>query len=258
MSPGESKRRAFTLIELLVVIAIIALLMSILLPALGQARQAARTLVCSTNLRNIGQAAHLYAQDNRSYAPRDHWNQGGAPLSSGGNYAHFFFASRLSHYVNGPEIPIERETEGHRRHLYDIFKDIKTYHCPELSSTEYTLHYCVNGVDFNKGIGSSAATGILDEIPKPSDVFYFGEINRLSNLWEGDEMAWEYFDVIRRDEMPFDGYDLNPTPRLIRGDDSRHGGSTTLSFFDGHAEQVKLTPEDFHMRLLHPKADLGF
>jgi len=58
------QKSAFTLIELLVVISIIAVLMAILLPSLNRAREQARTVYCSGNLKNIHMAFLMYAEDN--------------------------------------------------------------------------------------------------------------------------------------------------------------------------------------------------
>lgn len=66
----------FTLIELLVVIAIISLLVSILLPSLTKARDLARTVMCMTQLRNLGLATAQYMTDYNNYYPIAGWDTG--------------------------------------------------------------------------------------------------------------------------------------------------------------------------------------
>lgn len=67
--PANTLQRGFTLIELLVVISIIALLIGILLPALGAARKTAQNAVCMSNLRQLGIASVAYGDDHDGYLP---------------------------------------------------------------------------------------------------------------------------------------------------------------------------------------------
>ncbi len=75
---------AFTLVELLVVIGIIALLISILLPALNAAKESARVATCLSNLRQIGQAMQTYIADNKGYiVPGSYRDTSQAPNANG-------------------------------------------------------------------------------------------------------------------------------------------------------------------------------
>jgi prepilin-type N-terminal cleavage/methylation domain-containing protein/prepilin-type processing-associated H-X9-DG protein len=99
-------KRAFTLIELLVVIAIIAILASLLLPALAAAKQNAWKSSCISNLKQIGLGMRMFADDNDDHYPQ-----------SGGS---------ITWNLADPNSP----TNGWMEQIYGYVQNTNVYHCP--------------------------------------------------------------------------------------------------------------------------------
>jgi len=223
-----SRRRVdgFTLIELLVVIAIIALLMGILMPALSRAKKQGQAVRCLSNLKQIGVAAYLYAQDNEMMVPRDethgHWMVLFAP------------------YVGGRSNRVVEWTE------------VDIYNCPSYPHKEQTVDYCSNAWDPKMNKELRRATK-LDDFKRPGQIIYIADYEYIPNAAQiqiigksedlgklPEKLRW--LDIYNEKHLP-SGSDTDR--RVAR---ERHGKFTNCVFADGHSDKVNsmdMTPWDW-------------
>jgi prepilin-type N-terminal cleavage/methylation domain-containing protein len=111
----HQSRRGFTLIELLVVIAVIAVLLAILLPSLGKARETGRQTVCASNIRQMIIATNAYALDFKDAIwPAEGWGRYGRPLSDSPNSLVIYEPGQLFKYCGEVDKIVECPTSKRR------------------------------------------------------------------------------------------------------------------------------------------------
>ena len=211
----KNQPHAFTLIELLVVVSIIALLVSILLPALGSAREAARMTVCSTNLRSVGMAIIYYADDNDNVLPPGFGFDG---MKDGAWDRKNYWSVAVSEYIN-PQSDVYHHDSG-------------VMHCP--TKRPYP------------NLPDSAAEGLNYAMAK--------RLSTVISFY-GDPKNWRKMDSIKTPAAnialldfwwgrPITGFDIPPEAQnlgIIRP--LIHKGRDNFLFLDAHVEPLRQDEE---------------
>lgn len=219
----RSERRGFTLIELLVVISIIALLISILLPALASARRSAKAISCASNVRQLAVANTAYATDHK-----ERYVYGMGPMQGGADLRRW----------HGSRTSASDSFDPTQGPLWDYFGDDELKQCPAFEHYASTFEAGNGGYGYNR-----AYVGVdkLDEwfsergaathwFRNPTDTVMFADAAMLVKSGSGSSLI-EYSFV----EPPQHSWgDADPTIHF------RHDGGANVAWLDGHVDRPRL------------------
>lgn len=241
--------RGFTLVELLVVIGIIALLISILLPAINQARVTANRIKCATNLRSLGQVALQYANENkglilRNYTPAD------VSMNPKQDQSWIDILVRSAKGMRGsgglPPQP-KSYTKAYDNQAVEFYKTINWLQCPANPEPAMPISYVTNGTDVDGDFGQVVK---VNNVKRADKVIFYTEGN-IFLAQSFTKNTFMCFDIWSSDHFYGTGTTTTDPAsftfiRILT--DNRHRGLVNVCYMDGHvdARQFKtVTLNDF-------------
>ena len=218
--PAASRERpAFTLVELLIVVAIVLLLLGMLLPGLGQARQKTRSTMCLSNLRQMALASHSYVNTHQGYFPIAYYTESKPKVMTSSAWDF----TTIRDWNTGAT----RVVPGL---LWDGSTDPEIHQCPSFEGGHNWLADPFTGYNYNT---SYIGHGQCETIPAPVRLIAVGCPNACALFGDGQYSAGA--NKFMRAPWRNPG-DAQFSGRFSGTQGYRHLGQTNVAFCDGHAE----------------------